>query len=146
MIEDIPLPSRAGPFEEGFWAALDQGILAHQHCDSCDSWHFPPRWRCNCGGALSYKPVSGKARLWSWTVVHGPVLPAFAPFTPYVVGIAELEEAVGLRMVGPLLLAPGDPINRVDAGQLKIGMPLQATITKLAENVPWPAWQILATS
>lgn len=143
MIDAIPLPSRDGPFEREFWEFLDKGILAHQHCEACDRWHFPPRWRCSCHGALRYRPVSGNARLWSWTVIHPPVLPAFAPFAPYVVVIAELEEDPVLRMVGPAVLTPGDPINRVTADQLKIGMPLRAVITPLAPDVAWPAWQIL---
>lgn len=142
MIEGIPLPSREGPFEAGFWDALDRGELAHQHCDACGAWHFPPRWRCHCGGELAYRTVSGKARLWSWTVVHPPVLPAFAPYAPYPVAIAELDEAPGLRMAGPLVEAPGDPLNHVDPARLQVGMPLQATIVLLAEGVPWPAWKI----
>jgi len=142
MIDDIPLPARDGPFEQGFWAALDRGELAHQHCEACDSWHFPPRWRCHCGGTLSYGTVSGDARLWSWTQVHPPVLPAFAPFAPYLVAIAELVEADGLRMVGSLVIGAADPINRVQPSQLRIGMPLTAVVREIAPGVPWPAWQV----
>ena len=142
MIDGIPLPARDGPFEAGFWGALDRGELAHQQCDSCRAWYFPPRWRCHCGGTLAYRPVSGKARLWSWTVVHPPVLPAFMPFAPYPVAIAELAEAPGLRMAGPLVERPGDPINHVDPARLEIGMPLRACIVDLTGGVRWPAWQI----
>ena len=142
MIPGIPLPSRDGPFEAGFWAALDRGELAHQQCETCSAWHFPPRWRCTCGGALAYRPVSGRARLWSWTVVHPPVLPAFAPFAPYPVAIAELAEAPGLRMVGPLVEQPGDPLNHVNPARLRIGMPLTACVIALADGVRWPAWKI----
>ena len=142
MIANIPLPSRDGPFEAGFWAALDRGELAHQQCDACSAWHFPPRWRCACGGTLNYTPVSGKARLWSWTVVHPPVLPAFAPYAPYPVAIAELDEAPGLRMTGPLVENPGDPINHIDPARLTIGMPLTACVITLADGVHWPAWKI----
>lgn len=142
MIPGIPLPARDGPFEAGFWDALDRGELAHQQCEACSAWHFPPRWRCTCGGALTYRPVSGRARLWSWTVVHPPVLPAFAPFAPYPVAIAELTEAPGLRMVGPLVEQPGDPLNHVDPARLRIGMPLTACVITLADGVRWPAWQI----
>lgn len=143
MIDAIPLPSREGAFEQGFWAALDEGHLAHQRCADCQRWHFPPRWRCVCGGELAYRQVSGRATLWSWTVVHAPVLPAFAPFTPYVVGIAELEETPGLRMVGPLIVAEGDPIYRVKPDLLKVGMPLVARIDRIAADVAWPSWKIV---
>ncbi len=142
MIDGIPLPARDGPFEAGFWEALDRGELAHQHCTACGAWHFPPRWRCACGGTLAWRAVSGEAHLWSWTVVHPPVLPAFMPFAPYPVAIAELAEAPGLRMSGPLLERPGDPIDHVDPARLEIGMPLRACIVELADGVRWPAWQI----
>ncbi len=142
MIENIPLPARDGPFEAGFWAALDRGELAHQQCEACSAWHFPPRWRCTCGGALAYQPVSGKARLWSWTVVHPPVLPAFAPYAPYPVAIAELDEAPGLRMTGALVENPGDPINHIDPARLSVGMPLTACVITLADGVRWPVWKI----
>ncbi|MFZ4110506.1 MAG: Zn-ribbon domain-containing OB-fold protein [Polymorphobacter sp.] len=140
MIEGSPVPARTGPFEADFWAILDEGRLAHQHCYNCGAWHFPARWRCACGGALVYVPVSGKARLWSWTEVHAPVLPAFTAFTPYVVGIVELAEAAGLRMIGPLLNAPKDPINAVRKQDLQIGMPLQAVVCPLSTTVAWPSW------
>lgn len=145
MIGGIPLPDREGPFEAGFWAALDQGRLAHQHCPVCGAWHFPMRWRCRCGGALDYRDVSGRARLWSWTVVHPPVLPVFAEFTPYVVAIAALVEADDLRMVGPLCIDPGDPINRVRPEDLSIGISLEAQIVPLTAGLNWPAWKILAS-
>lgn len=142
MIEGIPLPDREGPFEEGLWAALDRGELAHQHCAACGAWHFPARWRCSCKGPLAYRVVSGEAQLWSWTQVHAPVLPAFAPFTPYVVGIAQLSEGKNLRMVGPLLRQSGDPINAVRPEELHIGMPLRAAVISLAPDTAWPAWLI----
>lgn len=143
MIEGIPLPDREGPYEAGFWAALDRGEIAHQHCAACGAWHFPARWRCPCGHALDYRPVSGMARLWSWTQVHPPVLPAFAPLCPYVVGIAQLVEADNLRMVGPLLLQPGDPMNRILPENLHIGVPLRATITRIGDDTFWPSWVVL---
>lgn len=143
MIDGIPIPARDGPFEAGFWAALDAGVLAHQHCASCNTWHFPPRWRCPCGGALSYQPVSGRARLWSWTVVHPPVLPAFQPYAPYPVVVAELEEQAGLRMVGPIVRQQGDPLNRVKPEELEIGIKLQASLAEIAPGLIWPSWKIV---
>lgn len=142
MIDVIPLPSRDGPFEGGFWAALDQERLAHQQCEACGEWSFPPRWRCVCGGPLAYRTVSGRATLWSWTVVHPPVLPSFAALTPYVAGVVQLAESPALRMVGPLILEAGDPLGRVNADQLSIGMPLTAHIQNIAPDVRWPAWRL----
>jgi uncharacterized OB-fold protein len=142
MIEGIPLPARGGPYEHGFWEALDAGVLVHQRCDSCAKWTFPPRWRCVCGGALQYQPVSGKGRLWSWTQVHAPVLPAFAPLTPYIAAIVELEEQADLRMVGLLVLHASDAVNEIIPADLHVGMPLEAVIAPLGAGVNWPQWKI----
>ena len=53
--------------------------------------------------------------MWSWVVVHPPVLPAFAQDVPYTVVVVELDE--GVRMIGRLYGAddvrPGMPV-RVD--------------------------------
>lgn len=143
MIDGIPLPARDGPFEQGFWDALDKGVLAHQQCASCGKWTFPPRWRCLCGGALQYRPVSGKGRLWSWTQVHAPVLPAFAPLTPYIAAIVELEEQSDLRMAGMLVRDAGGRLNAVTLADLYIGMKLETVIAPLGSGVNWPQWKTL---
>lgn len=142
MIETIPLPAMDGPFEEPFWQSLKIGTLSHQQCQRCLDWHFPARWRCHCGGSLEYRPVSGKATLWSWTVVHAPVLPVFAAYTPFVSAVAELEEAPNLRMVGTLIMVDGDPINRVQSADLHIGMALTCRLSQIAPNTIWPVWKI----
>lgn len=145
MIANIPLPARDGPFEEGFWSALDAGGLAHQRCHDCRRWHFPPRYRCSdCGGGLVYEPVSGLGTLWSFTLVHAPVLPAFAPFAPFVAAVVELDEQPGLRMAGNLIHRAGDPINAVAPQSLTIGMPLRAVILPLSEDVRWPQWVLIS--
>lgn len=143
MIDGIPIPARDGPFEQEFWAALDNGQIVHQQCMECRLWHFPPRYVCECGGPLAFRPVSGRGTLWSYTVVHPPVLPAFSAFAPYVAAIIELDEQPGLRMAGNIVHRVGDPINAVSADELRIGMPLQAHVAPLADGVNWPVWMIL---
>jgi len=145
MIDGAPLPARDGPYEQGFWEALDAGVLAHQRCADCGKWTFPPRWRCVCGGALHYQPVSGRGRLWSWTQVHAPVLPAFAPLTPYIAAIVALEEQSDLRMAGFLVRRAGGAVNDITPGDVRIGMALEAVIAPLGDGVRWPQWKILHT-
>jgi uncharacterized OB-fold protein len=47
---------------------------------------------------VTWDLASGKARVFTWTITHRPVDPAFEP--PYAVVVAELEE--GPRLVGML--------------------------------------------
>lgn len=142
MIETMPLPEMAGGVEAPFWDALRRGRLVVQHCAACDRWMFPTRVRCaGCGARPEWRPVSGRGRVWSFTRVHPPVLPAFAPFTPYPVLLVELEEQPGLRMVGNLLEGAGGRIDAVPPERIAIGAPVAVTIRDLG-GVPWPAWRL----
>lgn len=144
MIENAPLPATDNPLEAPFWTALAGGVLKIQHCDGCGIWLFPTRVRCgSCGSRPVWNTVSGRGRIWSFTRVHPPVLPAFAPFAPYPVAVVELDEQPGLRMVGNLVFEAGDAINSVPPEHIRIGLPVQAVIRDLGGGVHWPAWQLL---
>ena len=67
-------------------------------------------------GWLRAAPAGG-GRVGSWTVLHPPVLPAFADLVPFVVLLVELDE--GVRMVGQLVGDDGIPL-RTD-GRIPIG-------------------------
>jgi uncharacterized OB-fold protein len=144
MISGIPLPATDDPLEQPFWQGLAAGELRMQHCPACADWWFPPGRRCTrCGGQPRWQRVSGRGRIWSFVEVSPPVLPAFAPYAPYPVVLVELEEAVGLRLVGQVVCAPAAPINALRAQQLAIGAPVAASIEPLADNVYWPRWLLI---
>jgi len=103
------LPSTDGLNGEFYARASDTGRLHFQRCSDCGAWRHPPRFRCAaCGsGAWSWAPSTGRGRVFSWTVTHRPLDPAFAGELPYAVLVVEMEE--GVRVVGNLLdLAPAD--------------------------------------
>ncbi len=93
------LPNPMGPSAElyAFWA---RGELRLQRCAACGAWRHPPRYRCAACGSpdVTWDLASGRARVFTWTITHRPVDPAFEP--PYAVVVAELEE--GPRLVGML--------------------------------------------
>jgi uncharacterized OB-fold protein len=99
-----------------FWAALRRDEFVLQYCPSCGRWQFPPRTSCHqCGAAVEWRPASGDATLYSFTVVHrGPA--DFAASVPYAVGLLDLAE--GVRLV---------TIVDVPADEIAIGMPLSIT-------------------
>jgi uncharacterized OB-fold protein len=70
--------------------------------------------------------VSGRAWLYSYTVVQRAFHAGFADRLPYVLGLVELDEQAGLRMV----------TNIVDASpeSLWIGMPLEVTFEDRGET------------
>ena len=58
-------------------------------------------------GAWAWEPAWGRGRVFTWTVTHRPIDPAFADELPYAVLVVELDE--GPRVVGNLLgLEPAD--------------------------------------
>ena len=93
------LPNPMGPSAElyAFWAL---GELRLQRCAACRAWRHPPRYRCAACGSpdVTWDLASGRARVFTWTITHRAVDPAFEP--PYAVVVAELEE--GPRLVGML--------------------------------------------
>jgi uncharacterized OB-fold protein len=93
------LPSPVGVTAE-FYAWCARGELRLQRCAECGEWRHPPRLRCGaCGSSrLDWERVSGRGRVFTWTVTHRPVDPAFTP--PYAIVVVELEE--GPRLVGNL--------------------------------------------
>ena len=79
------------------WA---RGELRLQHCDDCGTWRHPPRYLCaTCGSArFTWELSAGRGRVFSWTVTHRAVDPAFVP--PYAIVVTELDE--GPRLVGTI--------------------------------------------
>ena len=116
-----------------FWEAAARGQIVIQRCASCEQVRHPPQPMCpSCNSFdAEWTRVSGRGRVWSWVVVHPPVLPAFAEKTPYNVAVVELDE--GVRMIGNLLgLANEDIVE---------GMPVEATFEDVEGDVSLPQWK-----
>jgi uncharacterized OB-fold protein len=96
---DRLLPNPIGLNAElyAYWA---RGELRLQRCDDCSTWRHPPRYLCaKCGSPrFAWALSEGRARVFSWTITHRAVDPAFEP--PYAIVVAELDE--GPRLVGSL--------------------------------------------
>jgi len=116
-----------------FWEAAARHELVLQHCASCGAVRHPPRPVCpSClSWESTWKPASGRGKVWSWVVAHPPVLPAFAEKAPYNVAVVELEE--GVRMVGNLLDVANEEIHE--------GMAVEVTWEDVEEGVTLPQWR-----
>ena len=82
-----------------FWEAAKQHRLQLQQCGTCKAFIYYPRDRCpRClSESLAWRPVSGKGKVYSYTIVHnaGGVWPA-----EYAVGYVDFPE--GVRVFGQL--------------------------------------------
>ena len=98
MIAQRPLPE-VSELTETFWSAAKERRLVVQRCDDCGTLRFPPELGCYMCGSLrvSWSEMSGRAKLYSWTVAHPPLLPYFGERAPWPVAVVQLEE--GPRMV-----------------------------------------------
>jgi uncharacterized OB-fold protein len=99
-----------------FWEAAAQGRLAIQRC-ACGRYQHPPLPRCTlCGSeALATEPVSGRARVASFTVNHQPWRPGLP--VPYVFAAVELEEQAQLHVFTNIIGCPPDEVT--------IGLPVE---------------------
>lgn len=102
---------------EPYWTSVAHHEMRIQRCRSCGTYRFYPTPVCpSCWSSeFEWAPVSGRATLYSYSVVHRPVTDAFAAETPYVVALVTLEE--GPTMMMNVIDAPVDGVT--------IGMPLR---------------------
>ncbi|MGE0388026.1 MAG: Zn-ribbon domain-containing OB-fold protein [Gammaproteobacteria bacterium] len=125
-----------------FWAAARDRRLVAQKCGACGTLRLPAHPFCGAcrAEAVEWVALSGRGRLWSFIVHHGPTLPAFAPHVPFPVIVAELAEDPRLPLVGNILAAPDASIDSLEPASLRIGMPLAVTFREVAPGVTLPMW------
>ena len=129
VIKPVPVPDAV---TAPFWEAANRGVLAIQHCKDCEYYVHPPEALCpRCQTPdLGFREVSGKARVYTHTVVRDNVTQGFAPDEPYVIGIIELVEQERLVLVANVV--------DVDPEDVYIGMPLRVTFERLTEEIALP--------
>jgi uncharacterized protein len=118
------IPAPVGPSAE-FYEFLARGELRLQRCAACDVWRHPPRHRCAACGSTEvvWERASGRGRVFTWTITHRAVDPAFTP--PYAIVVVELEE-------GPRLI--GNPRD-VPLEELALDLPIVVEIEPVSESV-----------
>jgi hypothetical protein len=141
MHEALLLPDLEDQDGAPFWAATARGELSVQACGDCDRLRFPPRPMCpHCQSvATEWRAVSGRGAIWSFVVVHPPLLPAYAALAPYPVVVVALAEDASLRMVGNVVAGAGAPINSVPPQTLEIGQAVQVVFAAVG-GVHLPRW------
>ena len=122
---DFPLPDTDWPPTREFWAAAARGELAVPRCDACRRYVWYPDGTCRfCGSrAFTWTSVSGRGRLFSWSVVRRPFIPQLAADVPYVAGLVAIEEDPAVRIVTRIV--------DCDPALLRVDMPLRVVFRLL---------------
>ena len=95
---------------EGFWQGVREERLVIQRCLGCGLLRHYPQPMCPGCRALGFDwaPVSGRGRIYSYTIAHRAFHPAWQAHVPYVIATIELDE--GIRMVCDLLGTPPEAV------------------------------------
>lgn len=119
--------------EAPFFAAAAEGRLVIQRCPVCQRAVFYPRTLCpHChDGVPEWTDASGKATVYSFSVLQRAGLPGFEADVPYVVALVDLEE--GVRMMANIVNVPPD--------EVRIGMPVSVTFERRAEDFVVPQFE-----
>jgi uncharacterized OB-fold protein len=93
-----PAPNETNRF---YWEAASEHRLVLQRCDSCRLLQYPPDVVCVHCQSQSMTPteLSGTGTLYSFATVDRLFHVGFASVLPYIVGLVELDEQPGLRML-----------------------------------------------
>jgi uncharacterized OB-fold protein len=120
---DLPTPDEE---TEAFWAGANERTLLVKHCNACGEHHFYPRPFCpRCWSTdVEWFEASGRATLYTWSVVHVNDLPPFHERVPYVAALVDLEE-------GPRMMS-----NVVDCefDALEAGMALEVVFEQVSDD------------
>jgi uncharacterized protein len=107
-----PLPA-IHPETQPFWEGLRRHEILIPRCQKCDKFFFYPRSICPycLSDEIEWVKVSGRGKIYSFTVSYRPGHPAFVPDIPYNIAVIELEE--GVRMMTNIV-GNGNEDLRVD--------------------------------
>ncbi len=120
-------------FTRPWWDAAAEGRLLVRRCAACGRAHHYPREFCPlCWSEdVAWEQASGRAALYTWSVVHRNDLPPFGARTPYTAAVVDLAE--GPRMMTEIVgCAEAD---------LRIGMDLEVAFREEGGGVVVPVFR-----
>ena len=127
---DLPKPDDD---TEPFWNGCRDGRFLIKRCTDCGRASFYPRPFCpRCWSErVEWETASGRATLYTYSIVRVNDLPPFNERVPYVAAIVELDE-------GPKAISN---VIDCDFADIRIGMPLEVTFTDIGDGVTIPQFR-----
>ena len=127
---DLPSPD----FDTtAWWDATRDGKLLIRRCRACAQASFYPRPFCpHCwSDDVEWEEASGRATLYTWSVVYQNDLPPFPSRVPYVAAVVDLEE-------GPRMMTN---VVDCDFDALTVGMALTVTFREETDAITVPVFR-----
>jgi uncharacterized OB-fold protein len=127
---DLPNPDHE---TQEYWDAARDRRLLIKRCNSCTRAHFYPRPFCPyCWSSdVEWEEASGRATLYTYSIVRRNDLPPFNERVPYVAAIVDLEE-------GPRMMTN---VEGCDEADLHIGLPLAVDYRVETDDVTVPVFR-----
>ncbi len=121
------------PWTKDFWKATKQEKLMIQHCNECNANIFFPKKVCpECWSeSLTWIESSGKAKVYTFTVMMDMVEPKFMSDLPYVLAMVDLDE--GIRMTTRIV--------NCDPGEVVIGLDVEVVFEEVSLEWSLPMFQ-----
>ncbi|MDR3069908.1 MAG: OB-fold domain-containing protein [Propionibacteriaceae bacterium] len=117
-----------------FWESAREHAVELQKCDECGYWRFYPGPVCHSCGSFAYTwtPISGKGKIWTYTVLYRARGNAYQDDVPIAIGLIELEE-------GAILMS-----NIIDCQpeDLKIGLEVIIDYGAINDEVTLPLFRL----
>ena len=116
-----------------FWEAARRNELIMQKCLDCGRYRYPPAPICpHClSMEAEWAKVSGRGRVYTWTIFHQVYHPAFKDEVPYNVAVVKLDE-------GPQLIST---VVDCDNEDLYLDMPVEVVFDEVTEEVTLPRFR-----
>tara|TARA_B100000315_G_C14320356_1_gene470485 strand:+ start:223 stop:645 length:423 start_codon:yes stop_codon:yes gene_type:complete len=105
-----PIPEQDA---QAFWDGCNREELLMQRCKECGRLRWLPRPMCPHCNSLeqTWVKVSGRGKVYTWTVVTHPVHPAAVDKVPYNVVQVQLDEQPDILMVSNLVSIKNEDIR-----------------------------------
>lgn len=115
------------PENERYWHSARAHALELPYCLGCEQSFYPPQHRCpRClSDRIDWQPVGGRARVYSWIVMHQVYDPSFRDRAPYLVAVVKLDE--GPQLVTNLVRCPPDAV--------RLGLAVRAVYEDVTDDI-----------
>jgi uncharacterized protein len=125
-VRPVPVPD---PISQFYWDAAKSGVLAIQGFPEIGVLQHPPSPVPEVPGGAEGTPVavnvSGRGTLFAYTILHQPFHPGFVDAVPLIIGLTELDDAPGVRILTNVVEA--------DPAELRCGLPMEVVFEQRGE-------------